>query len=75
MNFEFIQATEKDRAYLLELRKSIMVEHLEISGQFLSDEEHEIRLNDAYNCHSAHNLEITYRAFIDRCGRYFIFFT
>jgi ribosomal protein S18 acetylase RimI-like enzyme len=50
MNFELIQATEKDRAYLLELRKSTMVEHLEISGQFLSDEEHEIRLNDAYNC-------------------------
>jgi hypothetical protein len=42
MNFEFIQATEKDRAYLLELRKSTMVEHLEISGQFLSDEEHKL---------------------------------
>jgi hypothetical protein len=29
----------------------------------------------AFTCHSAHNLEITYRAFIDRYGCYFIFFT
>ncbi len=29
---------------------------------------------ESYTCHSAHNLEITYRVFIDRYGRYFIFF-
>jgi len=50
MSFEFIQATDGDRAYLLGLRKLTMVEHLEKSGQFLSDEEHELRLNDAYDC-------------------------
>jgi ribosomal protein S18 acetylase RimI-like enzyme len=50
MKFEFIQASEKDKAYLLNLRKLTMVEHLEKSGQFLSDEEHELRLNDAYDC-------------------------
>jgi len=50
MSFEFIQATEKDRAYLLNLRKLTMIEHFEKSGLFLSDEEHEFRLNDAYDC-------------------------
>lgn len=50
MKFEFIQASEKDRDFLLSLRMLTMVEHLEKSGQFLSDEEHELRLNDAYDC-------------------------
>ncbi|QDO84818.1 GNAT family N-acetyltransferase [Shewanella psychropiezotolerans] len=50
MSFEFILATLDDRAYLLNLRKLTMVEHLENSGQFLSDAEHEIRLDDAYAC-------------------------
>lgn len=50
MDFEIIQATEKDNAYLLNLRKLTLVEHLEKSGQFLSDKEHDIRLNDAYDC-------------------------
>ena len=50
MSFRFIQATAQDREYLLELRKLTMVEHLEQSGQFLSEEEHESRLNDAYEC-------------------------
>ncbi len=50
MKFEFVLATEKDKAYLFDLRKLTMVEHLEKSGQFLSDEEHESRLNDAYEC-------------------------
>lgn len=50
MRFEFIKATEQDKAYLLELRKLTMVEHLERSGLFLSEQEHELRLNDAYEC-------------------------
>ena len=50
MNFNFVQASQEDRAYLLDLRKSTMVKHLEISGQFLSDQEHESRLEDAYEC-------------------------
>ena len=50
MNFELIQAVENDRPYLLNLRKLTMVEHLEMSGLFLSDDEHQLRLNDAYEC-------------------------
>ncbi|WP_076408915.1 N-acetyltransferase [Shewanella sp. UCD-KL12] len=50
MKFKFIQATQDDRAYLLKLRKLTMVEHLEKSGQFLSEAEHEFRLDDAYEC-------------------------
>lgn len=50
MKFEFINASQKDKAYLLDLRKLTMVEHLEKSGQFLSDAQHEFRLNDAYDC-------------------------
>ncbi|WP_351075473.1 GNAT family N-acetyltransferase [Shewanella sp. CAL98-MNA-CIBAN-0140] len=50
MRCEFILATEKDKNYLLDLRKLTMVEHLEKSGQFLSDAQHEFRLNDAYEC-------------------------
>ena len=50
MSFKFIHATAQDWNYLLELRKLTMVEHLEKSGQFLSEEEHEVRLNDAYEC-------------------------
>jgi ribosomal protein S18 acetylase RimI-like enzyme len=50
MRFEFIQATEDDKAYLLNLRKLTMVAHFERSGLFLSDKEHELRLNDFYEC-------------------------
>ncbi|GEA07808.1 hypothetical protein KUL42_25690 [Alteromonas sp. KUL42] len=50
MNFNFQQATKCDRDYLLALRKLTMVEHLERSGQFLSDKEHEFRLDDKYHC-------------------------
>ncbi|EKE67904.1 N-acetyltransferase GCN5 [Gallaecimonas xiamenensis 3-C-1] len=49
MPFTFIKATDNDRAYLLSLRKLTMVEHLERSGQFLSEEEHLFRLNDDYD--------------------------
>ncbi len=41
MKFEFIQVTESDKAYLLDLRKLTMAEHFKNSGLFFSDEEHE----------------------------------
>ena len=50
MQFKFKKATAEDRGYLLDLRKLTMVEHLERSGQFLSDLEHEKRLDDEYEC-------------------------
>lgn len=50
MCFKFIKATKQDRNYLLKLRMSTMVEHLEKSGIFLSEKEHEIRLDDAFEC-------------------------
>ncbi len=55
MNFDFHlqigpKATDHDRAFLLTLRKLTMVEHLEKAGLYLSNEEHEFRLNDAYDC-------------------------
>lgn len=50
MDFELKQATENDREYLFALRKLTMVEHLEVSGQFLSDEEHKSRLDEKYRC-------------------------
>ena len=50
MQFKFIRATPQDWGYLLELRKLTMIEHLEMSGQYLSEEEHEFRLNDDYDC-------------------------
>ncbi|WP_244623129.1 GNAT family N-acetyltransferase [Shewanella salipaludis] len=49
MTLQFIPASEADRAYLLALRKSTMVTHLEKSGQFLSDAEHMFRLNEGYS--------------------------
>ncbi|MCL1076654.1 GNAT family N-acetyltransferase [Parashewanella spongiae] len=50
MVFKFQKATLSDRSYLLELRKSTMVKHLENSGQYLSEREHDIRLDDEYDC-------------------------
>lgn len=50
MEFIFKKAKESDRDYLLALRKLTMVEHLEKSGQYLSEQEHEIRLDDKYDC-------------------------
>jgi ribosomal protein S18 acetylase RimI-like enzyme len=50
MDFVLIQATEKDRDYLLTLRKNTMVAHLEKAGMFLAEAEHLVRLNDAYEC-------------------------
>lgn len=48
MSFELIRATEADKPFLLSLRKSTMAEHLEKAGLYLSDAEHEFRLNHAY---------------------------
>ena len=50
MTFEFIQATESDKDYLLELRKKTMTKYLEMAGQVLSDQEHVERLNHKYEC-------------------------
>ncbi|MDN4501721.1 GNAT family N-acetyltransferase [Alteromonadaceae bacterium BrNp21-10] len=47
---EFIQATALDRDYLLKLRMLTMVEHLEKSGQFLTELEQQTRLDDQYDC-------------------------
>lgn len=48
MQFKFIKATAQDWDYLFDLRKLTMVEHLEKSGQFLSEEEHQFRLKNSY---------------------------
>ncbi|MBL4670660.1 MAG: GNAT family N-acetyltransferase [Arenicella sp.] len=45
MIFNFVQAKESDKEYLLELRKMTMLEHLERAGQFLSEKEHSERVN------------------------------
>jgi len=46
---EFIRATGDDREYLFRLRKNTMTEHLEKSGQYLTEEEHWRRLNEDYH--------------------------
>lgn len=43
--FKFVQATESDKVYLLELRKKTMLKNLEKAGQLLTEEEHLDRLN------------------------------
>lgn len=50
MKAELVKASSEDKAFLLKLRKLTMVEHLERAGLYLSDEEHEFRLNDAFDC-------------------------
>ncbi len=50
MSIELVQATEDDRSYLLNLRKITMVKHLEKAGLYLSESEHQLRLNDSYEC-------------------------
>jgi ribosomal protein S18 acetylase RimI-like enzyme len=47
---EFVQAKESDKSYLLDLRKCTMIEHLRNVGLELTDEEHETRINDVYEC-------------------------
>jgi ribosomal protein S18 acetylase RimI-like enzyme len=50
MTFNFIQANSDDRAYLLSLRQLTMLEHFEKAGLFLTQKEHEFRLDDTYEC-------------------------
>lgn len=50
MRFDLIQAAESDKDYLLQLRKLTMVEHLQRAGQFLTEQEHQLRLEDQYDC-------------------------
>jgi len=48
MNVRLIKATNADKAYLLNLRKLTMTEHLERVGRFSSDEQHLLRIEDCY---------------------------
>lgn len=50
MSVKFIQATQNDKSYLLELRMDTMTHHLEVAGVFLTREEHAFRLNEFYEC-------------------------
>jgi putative acetyltransferase len=50
VEFNFIQATALDRDYLLSLRKLTMVEHLQKAGLFLTEQEHQQRLDENYVC-------------------------
>lgn len=44
MQIKLVKAEEADKPYLLELRKLTMSEHLESSNVFLSDAEHQFRI-------------------------------
>ncbi|MBW3567358.1 MAG: GNAT family N-acetyltransferase [Proteobacteria bacterium] len=44
------QATEHDKPFLLELRKSTMVEHLEAMGLYLTEEQHVARSEEHFDC-------------------------
>lgn len=44
------QATEHDKPFLLELRKSTMVEHLEAMGIYLTEEQHVARSEESLDC-------------------------
>lgn len=57
MKIELVQAKESDRKYLFDLRLQTMVAHLERSGQFLSDQEHEVRVDYRYDCSNIVHLE------------------
>ncbi|WP_282088563.1 GNAT family N-acetyltransferase [Aquimarina algiphila] len=46
---KLVKAKEKDKNFLLHLRKLTMVEHLEKAGIYLSDEEHLSRINFHYD--------------------------
>lgn len=72
MSLEIIRAAEADRAFLLALRKLTMVEHLERAGLHLSNDDHEFRLDDAYECshlimYSGHKIGmLKYRELTDK---------
>jgi ribosomal protein S18 acetylase RimI-like enzyme len=58
MIFNFKQATESDREYLLALRQATMVEHLERAGQFLTEKAHSDRVDYEYeNSHLVYQKE------------------
>ncbi|MDF2178790.1 GNAT family N-acetyltransferase [Aliiglaciecola sp. CAU 1673] len=50
MELRCVKAGPGDWHYLMALRKSTMVEHLEIAGIFLTDEQHAERLASDYDC-------------------------
>lgn len=51
MDFEIVRAEQVDHNFLLQLRLSTMVEHLEQAGIFLTQDEHLTRLNDDFDCY------------------------
>lgn len=56
MDIQLVPATETDKDFLLQLRLQTMAEHLEVSGQFLSLEEHAARV--AYEYQHSHIIKI-----------------
>lgn len=48
--FTFTKATPEKRSYLLCLRKLTMVEHLEVAGLFLTEQQHNERVDEQYDC-------------------------
>lgn len=48
MQFKLAQASEFDKPFLLNLRKSTMVEHLEKAGLFLSEQQHVERVAEEF---------------------------
>ncbi len=59
MKIEFIKASEKDKVFLLELRKKTMVEHLEKAKVYLSDQEHMDRINTYFE--GAYLIEVSHK--------------
>lgn len=55
MEVSLREARKSDEAFLLELRKTTMVPHLNLAGIFLSDEEHVLRAREGFDC--AHIIE------------------
>jgi len=49
-SIQLVKAVEEDKPFLLQLRKTTMVEHLESEGIFLTDEEHVIRTGENFDC-------------------------
>jgi ribosomal protein S18 acetylase RimI-like enzyme len=50
MTIELQTASEDDKSYLLRLRKLTMADSFEKAGLYLTDEEHDFRLNDEFEC-------------------------
>ena len=50
MNISWRQATTEDKSWLMALRLKTMVPHLEKAGLFLSSEQHDFRMNEAFEC-------------------------